>query len=384
MSRRHPNPPGFWAVWAAVAIDLLGFGIIIPILPLYAEDFGATPGTIGLLVAAYSLAQFALAPVWGRLSDRFGRRPILLLTIAGSAVGSLILGLAGGLVMLFVGRVLDGASGASVSVARAVIADTSDAADRPRLMGLLGAAFGVGLVVGPLIGGLAALGGRSLPFFVAAALSTINLIVGWARIAETRSSAIRPATEGPRSIPARVRRLVALTFVSVVAFSAFEATFALLGQERLAMTPSSVAFAFAGVGVILVLTQAVLAGGLATRLGDTGSIRLGLMINVVGFLLLSEAASAGVLASGLALLAFGQGLLVPVVSSAVAGAAGSYGSGAALGAHASAGGLARAVGPVIGGVLFGISTASPYRLAAVLVAAAVLLVPRASGARQPG
>lgn len=375
MSERR-TPRGFWAVWSAVAIDLLGFGIIIPILPLYAEDFGATPGMIGLLVATYSLAQFALAPVWGRLSDRFGRRPILLLTIAGSAVGSLILGLAGGLAMLFVGRIIDGASGASVSVARAVVADTSDASDRPRLMGLLGAAFGVGFVLGPLIGGLAALGGRSLPFFVAAALSTINLVVGWARITETRVPAIRPPTAGPRSLPAPVRRLVALTFVSVVAFSAFEATFALLGQERLAMTPSSVAFAFAGVGVILVLTQAVLAGGLATRLGDAGSIRLGLIVNVVGFLLLSEAASAGVLASSLALLAFGQGLLVPVVSSAVAGAAGSYGSGAALGAHASAGGLARAVGPVIGGVLFGISTANPYRFAAVLVAAAILLVPR--------
>jgi MFS family permease len=376
MSERR-TPRGFWAVWSAVAIDLLGFGIIIPILPLYAEDFGATPRTIGLLVAAYSLAQFILAPVWGRLSDRFGRRPILLLTIAGSAIGSLILGLAGGLVMLFVGRIIDGASGASVSVARAVIADTSDAADRPRLMGLLGAAFGVGFVVGPLIGGLAALGGRSLPFFVAAALSTINLIVGWTRITETRPSEVRPATEGPRSIPAPVRRLVALTFVSVVAFSAFEATFALLGQERLAMTPSSVAFAFAGVGVVLVTTQAVLAGGIATRLGDGGTIRLGLMVNVMGFLLLSEAGSPGVLASGLAFLAFGQGLLVPVVSSAVAGAAGTYGSGAALGAHASAGGLARAVGPVIGGVLFGISTGLPYWFAAALVAAAVLLVPRA-------
>jgi MFS transporter, DHA1 family, tetracycline resistance protein len=375
MSERR-TPKGFWTIWTAVAIDLLGFGIIIPILPLYAEDFGATPRAIGLLVAAYSLAQFALAPVWGRLSDRFGRRPILLLTIAGSAVGSLILGLAGGLAMLFVGRVIDGASGASVSVARAAIADTASPSDRPRLMGLLGAAFGVGFVVGPLIGGLAALGGRSLPFFVAAGLSAVNLIVGWVRIPETRSLPVPQTGTASRSIPAPVRRLVALTFVTVVAFSAFEATFALLGQERLAMTPSSVAFAFAGVGVILVMTQAVLAGRLATRLGDAGSIRLGLLANVVGFVLLSEAASAGLLAAGLTFLAFGQGLLVPVVSSAVAGAAGTYGSGAALGAHASAGGLARAVGPVIGGVLFGMSTGGPYRFAAILVVAAVLLVPR--------
>jgi MFS transporter, DHA1 family, tetracycline resistance protein len=380
MSDRRRTPPGFWAVWTAVAMDLLGFGIIIPLLPLYADSFGATPAVIGALVASYSLAQFALAPVWGRLSDRFGRRPILLATIAGSAIGSLVIGLAGGVAILFLGRIIDGASGASVAVARATIADVSAPADRPRLMGLLGAAFGVGFIIGPAVGGLAALGSPSLPFFVAAGISTLNLAIGWMRIPETRSADRRPTrAAGDRTRP-DVRRLLALTFVTAVAFSAFEATFALLGERRFAMTPTTVAFAFAGVGMVLVATQAGLTEPLGRRFGEFGSIRVGIVSNIAGFVMLAEATSLWLMLVGLGILAFGQGLLVPMVASAIAGAAGPHGSGIALGAHTSASGLARVVGPLIGGALFGVAMALPYRVAAALVAAALVLVPRrASG-----
>lgn len=374
MSRR--TPPGFWVIWLAVAMDLLGFGIIIPLLPLYADSFGASPATIGALVASYSLAQFVFSPLWGRLSDRVGRRPVLLVTIAGSAVGSLILGLAGTITVLFVGRVVDGISGASIAVARAAVADVATPEDRPRLMGLLGAAFGVGFVVGPAIGGLAALGGASVPFFVAAGISVINLILAWIRIPETRQ--IGMATPGRRRapMPPLVRRLVALAFVTVVAFGAFEATFALLGERRLDMSATEVGLVFAGVGVVLVGTQAVIAGVLGRRLGELRSIRLGITANVVGFAMMSMAASWPVLLVALGVLAFGQGLLTPMISSAIAGASERGASGLALGAHASATNLARVVGPLLGGAAFGITTSLPFQSAAVIVALSLLLVPR--------
>lgn len=376
MSRRRGTPPGFWAIWTAVAVDLLGFGIIIPLLPLYADSFGATPATVGLLVASYSLAQFAFAPFWGRVSDRLGRRPILLITIAGSAVGSLILGLAGSITVLFVGRIIDGISGASVSVARAAVADAAAPGERARLMGLLGAAFGVGFVVGPAIGGIAALGGASLPFFVAAAISVVNLAWAALRLPETRPRLVPPTGErAPIGHPGSLRRLIALAFVAVVAFSAFEATFALLGDRRFGMTPTTVALVFAGVGLVLVGTQGALAGPLSRRFGEGGSIRLALGSNLVGFLLIAEAGSPALLFPGLAALAFGQGLLTPMIASAIAGLAPPAASGAALGAHMSASGLARAVGPVVGGILFGVGVALPYRAAAALAVLSLALVP---------
>ncbi|MEX1004561.1 MAG: MFS transporter [Acidimicrobiia bacterium] len=376
MSTRASVPRGFWPVWTAVAVDLLGFGIIIPLLPLYAERFGASATTIGLLFASYSLAQFVFAPIWGRISDRVGRRPILLITIAGSAIGSLVLGLAGSLPMLFIGRILDGASGASVAVARATVSDVADSDQRPRLMGLLGAAFGLGFVIGPSLGALAALGSPSLPFYVAAGISVLNLIAGFIRIPETlRAPTSTMHGTGLRSLPLPVLRLVILTFVGITAFSAFEATFSLLGSARLDMTEPTVALVFAGIGLVLVATQAGLVGPITRALGETSTIRLGLILNVVGFAVISVADSWLTLPPGLALLALGQGLLTPTLSSAVAGMAPER-AGVALGVQQSAGGLARVVGPVIGGALFAAAIPLPYIVAAGLTLIALPISPR--------
>ena len=375
MSARPPIPRGFWPVWTAVAVDLLGFGIIIPLLPLYAERFGASATTIGLLFASYSLAQFVFSPIWGRISDRVGRRPILLITIAGSALGSLILGFAGSLPLLFLGRILDGASGASVAVARATVSDVADADQRPRLMGLLGAAFGFGFVVGPALGALASLGSPSLPFFVAAGISVLNFVAGFVRIPETlRAPTARMHGSGLRSLPLPVIRLVILTFVGVTAFSAFEATFSLLGRARLDMTEPTVALVFAGIGIVLVAAQAGLVGPITHALGEARTIRLGLMLNVVGFAVISVAESWLTLPPGLALLALGQGLLTPTLSSAVAGMAPER-AGVALGVQQSAGGLARVVGPVIGGALFAAAVPLPYIVAAGLTLIALPITP---------
>src|SRR3954468_15610895 len=163
---RSSLPPGFGAIWTTVAIDLIGFGIVFPILPRYAEDLDISPAVIGLVVASFSLAQMLMAPVMGRLSDRFGRKPVLIVSLCGTAVGSVITGLAGSVWFLLLGRIVDGASGASVSVAQAAVADVAPPTDRARLFGLLGAAFGVGFVLGPAIATFASLGGPHIPFFI--------------------------------------------------------------------------------------------------------------------------------------------------------------------------------------------------------------------------
>ncbi len=368
------TPRGFWTIWTAVAIDLLGFGIVIPLLPLYAERFGASPFTIGLLFASYSLAQFAFSPVWGRLSDRIGRRPVLLVTIAGSAAGSLIVGLAGSLTLLFAGRIIDGISGASVAVARATVADLAEPEARPRLMGLLGAAFGIGFVLGPSLGAFATLFGPSVPFFVAAGLAIANLVAASLRVPETRTQP-SPVTVRAGRLPGGALRLVVLSFVAVTAFSAFETTLSLLSNRRLGLTESSVALLFAFVGVVLVATQGGLVGAVTGRLGEPATLRFGLGLDLAGFALLAFADGLVLLLIALALLALGQGLLTPVLSSAITGAVPVRSSGAALGFQQSAGGLARVVGPLLGGWLFASSTSLPYVVAAGLVVVAIPLIP---------
>lgn len=369
-------PRGFWTVWIAVAVDLLGFGIIIPLLPLYAESFGATPTVIGLLFASYSLAQFVFSPIWGRISDRWGRKPVLLITIAGSAIGSLVLGFAGSLLMLFIGRIIDGVSGASIAVARATVADTASSEERSRLMGMLGAAFGAGFVLGPALGSIAALGGESLPFFLAAAISTLNLVAAWFRLPETKGEAVEVADRPSISTLSNPAvRLVTLTFIGVTAFSAFEATLALLGNRRLGMSQSTVAAVFAGVGVVLVATQAGLVGPVSRRLGERGLIRLGLFLNVGGFALLSIAADWILLGLALVLLAVGQGLITPGLASAMSTVVPGQRVGTALGYQQSAGGLARVVGPVLGGVLFASGTGLPYLVAGLATLLVIPIVP---------
>ncbi|MEE8456810.1 MAG: MFS transporter [Acidimicrobiia bacterium] len=378
-------PRGFWAVWTAVALDLLGFGIIIPILPLYASNFGANPYMIGLLLASYSLAQLLFAPIWGQLSDRFGRKPILVVTLVGSAIGSLVLGLAGSILVLFIGRIIDGISGASVAVARAIVADTADETNRPRLMGLLGAAFGVGFVLGPALGGLAGLFGPRVPFLIAGSIAAVNAVVAARRLSETR----KPTDARPTLLLQRIRGLnrdvaglIALSFVAVAAFSLFETTFALLAAERLAITGPQISLVFALVGVVLVATQAGLVGILSKRYSEITMIGIGLALNIPGFLLVAFSTSWLQLAPGLVLLAVGQGLTTPAISSAIAGRAPAGHAGVVLGVQQSAGGLARVVGPITGGVLFAVGIKMPFVVAALVTLTTLVFLPRIGASRE--
>ena len=404
---RTPLPAGFGTIWTSVAVDLVGFGIVFPLLPLYAERFDASATTIGALLASFSVAQLVFAPVWGRLSDRIGRKPVLVLALVGTAAGSLLTGLAGSLPLLFVGRIVDGMSGASVSVAHAAVADVAEPDERPRLFGLLGAAFGVGFVAGPAIGALAALGDARLPFFVAAAIAGVNAVVAIGRLPETHpvrvaaTSSSGPVTYAPvtwtpqtgledevmvveepePSEVGGIARLLLVAVVSLIAFSAFEVTFPLFGHRRLGIDLSATAGLFAAIGLLLAAVQASLVHPAVRRFGEAGTLRLGLLTNAVGLLLLSAVHGWWLLAPALGLLVVGQGLAMPALTSAFAGRAGPSRRGGVLGVQQSASGLARVIGPLAGGLVFDrLGVASPYLLGAVMMAVcALVIVPRSSG-----
>jgi DHA1 family tetracycline resistance protein-like MFS transporter len=385
-SRRPPRaalPPGFGTVWVTVAIDLVGFGIVLPVLPLYARRYHASPATAGVLVAAFSLAQLIGSPLWGRVSDRVGRKPVLIVSLVGTAIGSLLTGLAGGLPLLFVGRLIDGASGASVSVAQASVADLAAPAERARLFGLLGAAFGLGFVLGPAIGGALSPIDPRLPFFVAAAIAAVNAVVALRRLPETRP--LRAPAGSPSSPSARpVRRtgawrapqvlaLLGVSFLSLVAFSAFEGTFSLFGHQRLGLQQSSIYVAFVVIGVLIAIVEIGLVHPTVTRFGERGALQIGLVLNAVGLGILPAVHSRWWLAPSLVLLTCGEGLITPTLSSTVAGQVDHDARGEVLGVQQAAGGLARVVGPSLGGLAFGgIGAGAPYAGGAALVAAAAL------------
>src|SRR5437763_13277282 len=393
---RRPLPPGFGTIWTTVAVDLIGFGVVLPLLPLYATRFHAGAFTVGAMFASFSVAQLVFAPVWGRISDRVGRKPVLILSLVGTAAGTLLTGLAGSLALLFVGRIVDGVSGASVSVAHAAVAAIPPPRERARLFGLLGAAFGVGFVAGPTIGGIAALVDERLPFFVAAAIAGINALVAIRRLPETNRRRAGVAATPPwtpqtgledevvvledddalpqaRSIP----RLLAIAFVSLVAFSSFEVTFPLFGHARLGFDLSSTAGLFVGIGLLLASVQASLVHPAVRRLGETGTLRFGLLINAVGLLVLAAVHSWWLLVPALVALVVGQGLAMRALTSAFAGSARHNRTGGVLGVQQSANGLARVVGPLVGGFLFEhVGVASPYVAGAGFMAFCAGLVTR--------
>jgi DHA1 family tetracycline resistance protein-like MFS transporter len=357
-----------------VALDMVSFGMVVPLLPLYAERYHASPTTIGLLMASFSVAQLVLAPVWGRVSDRVGRKPVLLACLAGTTGASLLTGLAGAMWVLFVARALDGASGASVSVAQAAVSDVAAADQRARLLGYLGGAFGIGFVAGPAIAGLAALAGARTPFLLAAGLGAVNLLVAARRVPETHEAAARPAQRRWRAWrDAGIVRIVLVSFLGLVAFSAFEATFSLFGHVRLGFGLAATGGVFALVGLLVALAQFRLVAPVVGRWGEPAALRAGLILNAAGLLVLAAVHSVAVLVVPLLLLAAGQALITPTVASLLAGRSGEGGRGAVLGFQQSAGSLARVVGPAFGGAAFGlVGVAAPYLMGAAVVAGAAV------------
>ena len=376
---RVPLPQGFTTIWITVALDLVGFGIVVPILGRYAERYGASGLEVGLLFASFSLAQLVFAPLLGRLSDRIGRKPVIMISLLGTAVGSFVTGAAGALWVLFVGRILDGASGASVAVAQGAVTDLAPPSERPRLLGLLGAAFGVGFVVGPALGGLASLGGEHIPFYVAGTVALVNAAVAWRRLPETRPADVRraahEAAKNDTGAKVRLWGLAVAGFTAIVAFSGFEATFSLLAGDRFRLTEAGVAAIFVGVGVVLVAVQGGLIRPINAKIGTQRSLQVGLVLNSAGLVVLAFAETWPLLIVALALLTVGQGLVTPNLSSLVSGRVPDHRRGEALGFQQGVNAFGRVAGPALAGVLYDhVAIGSPYLVGGALCGVALVVI----------
>ena len=371
---REPLPRGFWVIWSTVALDMVGFGIVAPILGRYADRFGANGFQVGLLFASFSLAQMVFAPILGRWSDRVGRKPVIVISLLGTALGSFITGAAGALWVLFAGRLIDGASGASVSVAQSAITDIASKEQRARMLGLLGMAFGIGFVFGPAIGGLAALGGPHIPFYVAGTLALINAVAAMIRLQETRVPN-RSAQTARAYVPFRKRRYGALAgvgFFSMLAFSGFEATFSLFGGARFNLTEASTALVFLGVGIVMSAVQGSLIGPLTNRFGSLRLLRNGLLLVSIGMLFLGAAVIWPTLIVALLFMVVGAGISSPSLTALVADSADDDRRGEALGIQQSATALARVVGPPLAGLAFDhVGIGAPYTFGALIYVFAI-------------
>lgn len=374
--------PGLPVVYLTVFIDLMGFGIILPLLPFYAEAFGATGVWVGAILTAYSAAQLVGASVLGRLSDRVGRRPVLLMSLAGSAASLLLSGLAGSLWLLLAARALAGLFGGSIAAAQAVIADVTAPGERAKYMGLLGASIGLGFVFGPALGAGLARFGFGAAAFAAASLAAANLLFAFLRLPETRGAEqrrhVRSRVDWSNFLDAlhhpSMGRLLAATFLSTLAFVAMEATFALLGEARLGLTAGRLGFVFAYVGVVMVIVQGGFVGRLARRFGERALATAGALVMAVSLAALplvpSLRAALGVLAG----LAVGQGLTTPMLSTLLSRATDADEQGGTLGLGQSLAAAARAVGPIGAGWLYDRAMSAPYAASAAVMVVAALLV----------
>jgi DHA1 family tetracycline resistance protein-like MFS transporter len=372
-------------IFAIVFVDLLGFSLILPLVPFYAKVYNASDSLIGLLVASYAAAQLIGAPILGRLSDRYGRRPVLLISILGTIVGFIILGFANSLWMLFASRILDGATGGNISVAQAYITDITDRKNRAKGLGLIGAAFGLGFIIGPAVGGLLSTLGETinigifgtaivwqfaLPAFAAAAVALVNLIAVFFFLPESltlekrEELAHKPQTEFTfQNLRAAFQRpqvgpLLSTRFVFSLAFSTFQTVFPLWALNRLQLQADETAYILAYVGILVALVQGVAIGRLTQRFDENR-----LMFSAVILMTLSLGAWAFtpnviVLLIVLAPLALAGGVLNTVLNSVLTKVVKPEEVGGTLGIAAALESLSRVISPTAGGVL--LETLGPW------------------------
>lgn len=376
---RRGYPPGFWVLWSSVVLELIHFGIVFPILPVYSKHFGASPRQAGLLISVYSLASVLSAPVWGWISDRLGRKRVLLAAIAGSTVGSLFTAVAGSLGLLFAARAVDGLSGGVTTVASAAVGDMTDDAERPKLMGLIGAAFGIGFVLGPAIGALGShFWGPRAPFVIAAVLGVLNLVSSAIRVQETNPDHRR--TDSSLGLRAAMRMVSAViwvwllvSFFHEMAFSGFETSFSLLLNDRFNLTQAAIGGVFAGIGLTIVLCQTRLVDPLVRRVGSPRAVLVGLSSTAFGLAGVGLSRSMWILFPFLLLVVLGQGVVNPNIRSTVVSMVGGRRSGQALGVMQSLSGVGRVLGPYLAGLLYErVSYSSPFVVSGTVVALVAL------------
>lgn len=374
------------AVWALLLITFvgsLGFTITLPLMPYYAAEFGADPFMIGALSAVYAACALIAGPILGRLSDRHGRRPWLLFSQVGTAVGFAITAVGGSFWVLLLGRLIDGVSGGNQVIAQAYVADVTQPAERTRVYGLMGAAFGLGAIVGPLLGGGLSRFGYGVPFWVAAGISAITFVATWRFLPEPRRERAAPEPQKRTSLrgllaePA-LRPLLALYGVMTVVFGLFVASIGLYMQLRLGADPLAAGLMVAYYGVVSVALQVGLVGRVTRRFGERRMALFGLL--TLGAAMTALALAATLLASllGVTLLVLGMALLRPAATSMVSQTAGPTRQGAVMGALQSIQSLADIVAPLAGGALIAAGAPSaPFVAAAVIALAGLALLHQA-------
>jgi DHA1 family tetracycline resistance protein-like MFS transporter len=402
-------------IFFVVFIDILGFGLILPLLPYFADQYGGSDFVVGLLVAVYAAAQFVGAPFLGRLSDRYGRRPVLVISIAGTALSFLLLGLADPLGrtlawlplaelngeqllalenatilgVMFISRLVGGLTGGNITVAQAYISDVTTAQDRAKGLGLLGAAFGLGFILGPAIGGALSAGGYSVPAFAAAGLAALNLIGVILFLPESLTEAQKREAAGPRRAlisPAamveeltkpRIGPLMTIRLFYALAAALFQTMFTLWAKERLALTAQSTAYLLAYIGLLSIIVQGGLIGQLTKRFNEATLIVSAALIQAAALVLWALTPSVPVLMVVLIPLAFTTGVLNTVINSAITRAVPPQEIGGALGVAGSLESLSRVVSPTVGGWLIGgVGTWAPGAAAAVVMAGVTALAYR--------
>jgi len=391
----HKKP--FLVIFLTVFLDLVGFGIIIPLSPYLAREYGASAFHVGLLMAIYSGFQFLFAPFWGQLSDRWGRRPIILISLMGSVVSHSLFAFAGSLSLLFIARALAGIFGANISAAMAYMADLTGSKERSKAMGLIGAAFGLGFVFGPFLGGLfSALGNRlgSLPPFgdsfsalAASGLALMNLLFGFFVLVESHP---RLTGKGEVTVKSPRRRFAAMAsflvrptlgpvmavyFLSSLAMAHMEASLFLLVQDRFQWSIVTASMGFAYVGVVIAFTQGYLIRKTLPKWGESRSLLIGLAAMAVGFTGIGWAPTVALMAVVVTILALGNGLSNPALTGSVSLLSGESEQGAALGVNQSLAALGRILGPALGGYFYQqISPAAPFYVAGALTVLAFFII----------
>jgi len=380
-----------FVLFLTVFIDLIGFGMVIPFLSFYAREYGASGIVVGAVVGIYSIMQFFFAPVWGRLSDRIGRRPVLLISLTASFTGYLLFAFTRSLTVLFASRVIAGIGGANIGTAQAYIADSTTSENRAKGMGLIGAAFGLGFILGPPMSGILAsigtkngLPGNLLPGLVAAGLSFTAFLIALSVLAESKPRDLVPRSGIPPQFDARLWReifsnrllgsLMAGLFLTLLAVAGMEIGVTLHGRDRFNFRQLDMAYLFLFMGAIVASIQGGLIGRLVKRMGEKGVIVLGAASFTLGFILVPSIWRVPLLYVVAFFIAVGQGLCYPALTALVSKAAPEAERGSMLGMATSVGSLARFLGPLLCGFLYDIAQAagSFYGGALLMIGALVI------------
>ncbi len=357
-------------IFFVVLVDMLSFSIVLPLLPYLADSLGATPFQIGLLGAMYPIFQFIGAPILGRLSDRYGRKPILILSIAGTVIGFIVLATAQSLWILFISRAFDGLTGGNISVAQAYIADVTPPEERGKALGLIGAAFGIGFILGPISGGLLSGISYSAPAWLGALLATINIALVATMLPESLSAEdkARLAARGKRAFDAsgliaalrhrKVGPLLSIRFLTGISFGIFESGFALWALAALGLSARTNSFVLAYVGVLSVIVQAFVIGQITKRWSDGGLLLTALSIAALALTLWGFVTQLAILIVLMPLLSYGLAVSNTISTSALTKSVHRDEVGGILGVSTSIQAMTRIPGPIIAGAL--IDYAAPW------------------------